>query len=416
MAVLDLGRHRPVHGVRRRRADAAGVPGRAAGALPGRVGRGLGPDGPAADRRGRGARDHQADAVDAAVLLGRRRRVALPRELLLDVPGGLAPRRLDRDHLARDRGHLRPLGLDDQPRRRADGDLARSTGRCWRSTRWSMRWSSTCRGPARTDGCRCSSCCARARRSTTRWWREIRRRIREDCSPRHVPDEIIAIAEVPRTLSGKVLEVPGEADPDGDAARAGRLPRVARESGGARLFRRARGGKAGRAGLLMSVMKIWPLLGQKRSRSVWDATRQAIAALAAQQHGYVTRRQLLEHRAWLATRSRYRVRVRPPDPRLHRRLRRRPPPDAPAGPGVRRRCSRAARAPSSATARRRRSGASTSAGTRRSRSRRRRPAPTRHPRPPRDADPRDITTQLGLRVTSPARTLLDIAPRLTDKR
>jgi acetoacetyl-CoA synthetase len=36
----------------------------------------------------------------------------------------------------------------------------------------------------------------------------IRLRIREDCSPRHVPDEIHAVAEVPRTLSGKVLEVP----------------------------------------------------------------------------------------------------------------------------------------------------------------------------------------------------------------
>ncbi len=37
---------------------------------------------------------------------------------------------------------------------------------------------------------------------------EIRRRVREDCSPRHVPDEVRQIAEVPRTLSGKVLEVP----------------------------------------------------------------------------------------------------------------------------------------------------------------------------------------------------------------
>ncbi len=36
----------------------------------------------------------------------------------------------------------------------------------------------------------------------------IKRRIREDCSPRHVPDEVRQIAEVPRTLSGKVLEVP----------------------------------------------------------------------------------------------------------------------------------------------------------------------------------------------------------------
>jgi acetoacetyl-CoA synthetase len=36
----------------------------------------------------------------------------------------------------------------------------------------------------------------------------IKRRIREDCSPRHVPNEIHQIAEVPRTLSGKALEVP----------------------------------------------------------------------------------------------------------------------------------------------------------------------------------------------------------------
>jgi acetoacetyl-CoA synthetase len=37
---------------------------------------------------------------------------------------------------------------------------------------------------------------------------EIRRRIREDCSPRHVPNDVIRVAEVPRTLSGKVLELP----------------------------------------------------------------------------------------------------------------------------------------------------------------------------------------------------------------
>jgi acetoacetyl-CoA synthetase len=37
---------------------------------------------------------------------------------------------------------------------------------------------------------------------------EIKRRVREDCSPRHVPNEVRQVAEVPRTLSGKVLEVP----------------------------------------------------------------------------------------------------------------------------------------------------------------------------------------------------------------
>jgi acetoacetyl-CoA synthetase len=38
--------------------------------------------------------------------------------------------------------------------------------------------------------------------------KEIARRVRAQCSPRHVPDEVYAIAEVPRTLSGKLLEVP----------------------------------------------------------------------------------------------------------------------------------------------------------------------------------------------------------------
>jgi len=37
---------------------------------------------------------------------------------------------------------------------------------------------------------------------------ELARRIREECSPRHVPNDVFAIEAVPRTLSGKVLEVP----------------------------------------------------------------------------------------------------------------------------------------------------------------------------------------------------------------
>ena len=38
--------------------------------------------------------------------------------------------------------------------------------------------------------------------------KEIARRVRAQCSPRHVPDEVFVIEAVPRTLSGKVLEVP----------------------------------------------------------------------------------------------------------------------------------------------------------------------------------------------------------------
>jgi acetoacetyl-CoA synthetase len=33
-------------------------------------------------------------------------------------------------------------------------------------------------------------------------------RLRQDCSPRHVPDSVEAAPALPRTLSGKLLEVP----------------------------------------------------------------------------------------------------------------------------------------------------------------------------------------------------------------
>ncbi|MFW6640371.1 acetoacetate--CoA ligase [Nocardiopsis algeriensis] len=38
--------------------------------------------------------------------------------------------------------------------------------------------------------------------------KEIAKRVRTDCSPRHVPDRVRAVTAVPRTLSGKILEVP----------------------------------------------------------------------------------------------------------------------------------------------------------------------------------------------------------------
>jgi acetoacetyl-CoA synthetase len=36
----------------------------------------------------------------------------------------------------------------------------------------------------------------------------VRGRIRRECSPRHVPDEVVVVPDIPRTLSGKILEVP----------------------------------------------------------------------------------------------------------------------------------------------------------------------------------------------------------------
>jgi acetoacetyl-CoA synthetase len=38
--------------------------------------------------------------------------------------------------------------------------------------------------------------------------KRIAQRVREDCSPRHVPNEVHVVAEIPRTLSGKALEIP----------------------------------------------------------------------------------------------------------------------------------------------------------------------------------------------------------------
>lgn len=38
--------------------------------------------------------------------------------------------------------------------------------------------------------------------------KRIAGRIREDCSPRHVPSDVHQIDAVPRTLSGKALEIP----------------------------------------------------------------------------------------------------------------------------------------------------------------------------------------------------------------
>jgi acetoacetyl-CoA synthetase len=36
----------------------------------------------------------------------------------------------------------------------------------------------------------------------------IARSLREELSPRHVPDEVVAVPAVPRTLTGKLLEIP----------------------------------------------------------------------------------------------------------------------------------------------------------------------------------------------------------------
>ncbi|WP_278255799.1 AMP-binding protein [Nocardioides convexus] len=96
-------------------------PGESVAALPRGRSRRLRPGGPAGARGGRRARRHPADALDAAVLLGRRGRQSLPRRLLRHLPRRVAPRRLDhadRPRLGRD---PRPLRRHPEPQRHPDG-------------------------------------------------------------------------------------------------------------------------------------------------------------------------------------------------------------------------------------------------------------------------------------------------------
>ena len=123
-------------------------------------------------------------------------------------PGRLAPRRLDRDHGARHGDHLRALGLDDQPRRDPHGDRRDLPRRARARRRSPTRSSSTCRSEGEENWMPLFVVLAEGAALDDELVREIARRVREDCSPRHVPSEVLAVAEMPRTLSGKVLEVP----------------------------------------------------------------------------------------------------------------------------------------------------------------------------------------------------------------
>ena len=74
----------------------------------------------------------------------------------------------------------------------------------------------------------------------------IARALRSELSPRHVPDTIVAVPAIPRTLTGKKLETPGQADPAGPRRGRGRQPRRARRPVRDRRVRRLRGPPARR--------------------------------------------------------------------------------------------------------------------------------------------------------------------------
>ena len=142
----------------------------------------------------------------------------------------------------------------------------------------------------------------------------------------------------------------------------------------------------------------------------------AIAALARKQHGYVTRRQLLA--LGLGRRGDPMPGpARSSDPGLRRRVRRRPPPAGPGIPRPRRRARVRGRRRPQPQLRRGAVEIREVTGQRRSRSRapsiRRRNGLKTHRT--QTLTRRDITRQLGVPVTSPARTVLDMAPRAQDR-
>ena len=75
--------------------------------------------------------------------------------------------------------------------------------------------------------------------------RAIARRVREDCSPRHVPDDVLRDRRGAAHAVGQDPRGAGQADPRRHPARAGSQPRLARQPGRAGRVRRARA-RAGR--------------------------------------------------------------------------------------------------------------------------------------------------------------------------
>ena len=227
LAVLDQRRHRRLHRVRRRRADAAGLPGRAAGALARRDGRVVGRGGQAADRRGRRARDHRADAVDAGLLLGRPGRRALRESYFAMYPG--VWRHGDWIEIT-DRGTAIIYGRTDSTINR--GGVRMGTSEIYRAVLAARRDRRRARRrrPARGRGELDAAVRRAARRAPSSTTSSIE--ADRDAHPRG----LLAAPRAqrgPRDRRGAAHAVrqgargAGQADPDGHAARAGRQPRVA---------------------------------------------------------------------------------------------------------------------------------------------------------------------------------------------
>ncbi len=119
----------------------------------------------------------------------------------------------------------------------------------------------------RRAGCRCSSSCARTPSSTTTLTQGDRRGGSATAARRATsPTRSSQVAEVPRTLTGKVLEVPVKRILMGTAVGQGGQPRLARQPGGARLLR----GDGGAAGELSGAARA-PAFGEAQRRQHREA-------------------------------------------------------------------------------------------------------------------------------------------------
>ncbi len=159
-------------------------------------------------------------------------------------PGRLVSRRLDSDDRAWRVRHQRAVGRDAEARGRADrhgGDLSAGRSTFPRSSRASPLDST-----GRVTSVSCCSCGSRPGSCwTTTLRRRIAERIRTHASPRHVPARIVAVADIPRTKSGKLVEM---AVRRVDSWAAGRQPRSDRQSRGTRSLPRPAGARVVIAG------------------------------------------------------------------------------------------------------------------------------------------------------------------------
>jgi acyl-CoA synthetase (AMP-forming)/AMP-acid ligase II len=148
------------------------------------------------------ARGRTPDHVLLPPLLGRRRRSSLSRRVLLPVPGRLASRRLDQ--IDPD-GSVAITGRPDATINR--GGVRMGTAEIYAALDAVDEVLDAI--VVDVDGwLPLFVVLAHGMELDAALERRVRDRLRDACSPRHVPSTILRIDEVPLTLSGKRLEVP----------------------------------------------------------------------------------------------------------------------------------------------------------------------------------------------------------------